>query len=97
LRVSVAQVADYDVFLLRVHVRDPAWASVDALAASSALLVVHQNRTGFLADRESVNWARFDTGIIFTLSAEVWKLQAWNEHEDPDHGCLRPNAVFMEK
>jgi hypothetical protein len=76
---------------------NPARTSINTLPTSSALLFVHQNGTGLLTHRESVNRTRFYTGIILTLRAEMRKLQPGNQHEHPDHRSLRPNTVFMEK
>jgi hypothetical protein len=57
LRVAVAQITDYDVFLLRMHMWDCARAGYYAFSAGSAGFAIDEYSTSFLAHRKSVDGA----------------------------------------
>ena len=77
--------------------RNTAWTSVDAETAGSTLFFINQDSSCLLAHRQGVYWARFNTGIVVALGAEMGKLRPGDEHEHPNPRSLRPDAFFVEK
>jgi hypothetical protein len=57
LRVAVAQITDYDVFLLWMHMWDSTRTGCYAFSAGSAGFAIDEYSTGFLAHRKSVDGA----------------------------------------
>ena len=72
-RIAVAQVADYCLAVCGVDVWNSARACVNAFRAASTFFLVHEDRAGFLGDRQCFEGACFDAGVVFALCAEVWE------------------------
>jgi hypothetical protein len=78
-----------------MQVGNPPGAGFHAQAAPGAFRGVYFNSTGLTVNRERPGWTGFDTGIVFTLEAEMRYLNPWDKHENPYPRCLRPDFSLM--
>jgi hypothetical protein len=69
LGIAVAQIADHDFIVRRMHVRDSSGTGVDAFSATSAFLIVCQDSAGPSTYGQSFERTGFNTWVVFTLSA----------------------------
>jgi hypothetical protein len=83
LWIAIAQIANHDFLIRWMHVWNSSGTGIYAFSATSAFLIICQDSTGFSVYGQGLEWTGFNAWVVFALSAQMRKIRAWNQHENP--------------